>query len=202
MKRALLVVDAQKVYTTAGWSLFCADSAATIGRINELIERFGAHGEPIVLIRHVHQADGSDLGRMFDYLGDWDGQFNFKEGTEEVAYDDRLLHPPDAIEIGKNRYSSFAGTNLQQQLERLQVDTVAICGFMTNFCCDSTARAAHDLDYYVDFVLDATGTPGTENMDEAAVRQAEADFLRAGIARVVTTEEFLSESNRSQARSS
>jgi ureidoacrylate peracid hydrolase len=66
---------------------------------------------------------------------------------------------------------------------------------MTNFCCDSTARAAHDLDYYVDFVLDATGTPGTENMDEAAVRQAEADFLRAGIARVVTTEEFLSKSN-------
>ena len=191
MKRALLVIDAQKVYTTEGSELFCPDSAATIGRINQLIEQFQSAGEPIVFLRHMHKTDGSDLGRMFDFQGEWDGKFNFKEGTGEVEYDGRLLRPAGAIEIAKTRYSSFANTPLQQELRRMGVDSVVICGFMTNFCCDSSARDAHDLDYYVDFVLDATGTPGTENMNEASVRSAESDFLRAGIARVVTTEQIL-----------
>ena len=191
MKRALLVIDAQKVYTTEGSELFCPDSAATIGRINQLIEQFQSAGEPIVFLRHMHKTDGSDLGRMFDFQGEWDGKFNFKEGTGEVEYDGRLLRPAGAIEIAKTRYSAFANTPLQQELRRMGVDSVVICGFMTNFCCDSSARDAHDLDYYVDFVLDATGTPGTENMNEASVRSAESDFLRAGIARVVTTEQIL-----------
>ena len=191
MKRALLVIDAQKVYTTEGSELFCPDSAATIGRINQLIEQFQSAGEPIVFLRHMHKTDGSDLGRMFDFQGEWDGKFNFKEGTGEVEYDGRLLRPAGAIEIAKTRYSAFANTPLQQELRRMGVDSVVICGFMTNFCCDSSARDAHDLDYYVDFVLDATGTPGTENMNEASVRSAESEFLRAGIARVVTTEQIL-----------
>lgn len=191
MKRVLLVIDAQKVYTTEESELFCSDSAATMSRINNLIEMFRSAREPIVFVKHIHKTDGSDLGRMFDFLGDWDGEFNFKEGTEEVEYDDKLLRPEGAIEITKNRYSSFANTRLEQELQKLGVDSVVICGFMTNFCCDCTARDAHDLDYYVDFVLDATGTPGTENMDEEAVRNAEGDFMQAGIARVVTTEELL-----------
>lgn len=197
MKRALLVIDAQKVYTTEESELFCRDSAATMTRINALIDRFHSAREPIVFVRHIHKADGSDLGRMFDFLGDWDGEFNFKEGTDEVEYDDKLLRREGSVEIIKNRYSSFANTRLQQELRKLGVDSVVICGFMTNFCCDCTARDAHDLDYYVDFVLDATGTPGTENMDEEAVRNAEGDFMQAGIARVVKTKEFLEKLSQS-----
>ena len=30
---------------------------------------------------------------------------------------------------------------------------------MTNVCCETTARAAHDKDYFVDFIADATGAP-------------------------------------------
>jgi nicotinamidase-related amidase len=191
MKKALLVIDAQKVYTTAGSELFCPDSEATIARINALIEKFRSSGEPIIYIRHIHKADGSDLGRMFDFLGEWDGKFNFKEDTEEVEYDDRLLSPNGAVEITKSRYSSFVNTPLQRTLENFGVDTVVVSGFMTNFCCDCAAREAHDRDYYVEFVIDATGTPGTARMDEAAVRNAEQDFLGAGFARVLTTYELL-----------
>jgi nicotinamidase-related amidase len=191
MKRALLVIDGQKVYTTPGSELFCPDSAATVARINALIEMFRLAGEPIIYVRHVHKADGSDLGRMFDFLGAWNGVFNFVEGTEEVRYDERLLAPNRDIEITKSRYSSFAGTSLQTELEKLGVDTVVISGFMTNFCCDTAARDAHDRDYYVDFIIDATGTPGTASMNEAAVRSAEQEFLGGGFARVLTTDEFL-----------
>jgi nicotinamidase-related amidase len=195
-RRALLVIDAQNVYTAAGSPLFCPDSAATVQRINRLIRSFQSSGQPIVLIRHVHRADGSDLGRMFDFLGAWDGNFNFKEGTDEVEYDKNLIRPASAKEIAKNRYSSFVNTGLHRELQDAGVDRVVICGFMTNFCCDTSARDAHDLDYYVDFVLDATGTPGTANMDEEAVRKAEADFMQGGFARVMTTEDFLNSAIR------
>ena len=191
MKRALLVIDAQKIYTAKGSELFCPDSAATVERINRLIQSFESCGEPIYLIRHVHRADGSDLGRMFDFQGRWDGNFNFKAGTEEVEYDKKLLRPAGAVEMLKNRYSSFANTDLHGELQKAGVDTVVICGFMTNFCCDTSARDAHDLDYYVDFVIDATGTPGTAHMEEEGVRRAEADFMQGGFARVMATEEFL-----------
>jgi nicotinamidase-related amidase len=191
MKRALLVIDAQKIYTNPESVLFCVDSTATIKRINKLIERFQSAGDPIVFIRHIHKTDASDLGRMFDYLGDWDGSFNFKEGTSEVEFDDRLSRLKGSIEITKNRYSSFVNTTLHDELRKRGINCVVISGFMTNFCCDATARSAHDLDYYVNFIVDATGTPGTENMDEEAVRSAEKDFMESGIARVLLTDEFL-----------
>jgi nicotinamidase-related amidase len=193
MKKALLVVDAQKVYTSPKSELFCPDSVATIKRINALIERFRSAGEPVVYVRHIHKADGSDLGRMFDFLGEWNGEFNFKEGTDEVEYDDHLLPPQSDIEIEKVRYSSFVGTTLDEHLRKLGVDTVAVCGFMTNFCCEGTARDAHDRDYYVDFVLDATGTPGTKTMNEEAVRNAVGEFMGLGIARVLSTDQLLNE---------
>jgi nicotinamidase-related amidase len=193
MKKALLVIDAQKVYTTPTLPLFCPDSAATVARINAIIETFRRSGDPVVYIRHCHKADGSDLGRMFDFQNEWDGTFNFKEGTEEVEYDDGLLPPNGAVEIMKSRYSCFVNTPLQQLLDKQGVDTVVIAGFMTNFCCDTTARDAHGRDYYVEFILDATGTPGTETMNEAAVREAEREFLGSGFARVLTTNEFVQE---------
>ena len=91
----------------------------------------------------------------------------------------------------KNRYSAFAGTDLDQRLRSAKVTRVAICGFMTNFCCESTARDAHDRDYFVDFVLDATGTPGTDNLDEARVREIVGELLGAGFSNVMSTRSHL-----------
>jgi len=191
MNTALLVIDAQKIYTDPDSELYCKDAKGTIKRINSLIERFQQKKDPIFLIRHMHKPDGSDLGRMFDYLGEPEEDFNFKKGTEEVEYDDNLIKPRDAIEISKARYSAFAGTDLDKKLKRLGVERVVICGFMTNFCCESTSRSAHDNDYFVDFIVDATGTPGTDNMDEKKIRSVVGEFMASGFARVMSTKDYL-----------
>lgn len=191
MTSALIVIDAQKIYTDPDSEMFCKDARATVKRINSLIEMFQKRKAPVLFIRHVHKVDGSDIGRMFDYTGEPEEDFNFKEGSEEVEYDEALVRLRSATEILKNRYSAFAGTDLDQTLKRAGVNTVVICGFMTNFCCESTARAAHDRDYFVDFVVDATGTPGTDNMDEKKIRAVVRELLEAGFARVVTTKSYL-----------
>lgn len=193
MTSALLVIDAQKVYTDPESELYCKDSKNTIKRINRLIKHFQEKEAPIFLIRHVHKADGSDLGRMFDYAGESEEDFNFKEDAKEVDYDDTLVKPASAIEIKKNRYSAFVNTDLDRMLKKKSIERVVICGFMSNFCCDSTAREAHDRDYFVDFVIDATGTPGTENIDEDKIRDFVGECMESGIACVMSTEEYLSE---------
>jgi nicotinamidase-related amidase len=190
-RTALIVIDPQKVYTTKDSELRCKDWKATIDRINSLIKAFSAAKLPVIFVRHVHKTDGSDLGRMFDFTGETPEDFNFKEGTQEVEYEPRLLLPNGYQEITKNRYSAFIGTSLGQRLAKDGVTDVAIVGFMTNFCCESTARDAHDLDYFVDFIPDATGTPGTESMNEKEVRAAVSDFMSLGFARVSNTNDFL-----------
>lgn len=193
MKKALLVIDVQKIYTDEESEMYCEDSVKTIENINKVIDRFQKGNNPIYLIRHIHKVDGSDLGRMFDFSGEPEEDFNFKEGTDEVEYDARLKRPRNCIEIVKNRYSAFEGTDLEKHLKKVKAEGIVICGFMTNFCCESTARSAHDKDYFVDFILDATGTPGTDNIDEKKMRTFVGECLENGYSRVMSTEDFMSQ---------
>ena len=191
MKKALVVVDPQNIYTDPNSEMYCEDSTKTIERINALISNFTTQGAPIIFFRHVHKADGSDLGRMFDYAGDDDLEFNFKEGTPEVEYDERVSVPKDAVHFIKNRYSGFSNPDFGKYLNRQKIEGVTICGFMTNFCCESTAREAHDRDYFVDFILDATGSPGTDNLNEKKVREVVGELLGEGYCVVYSTKEYL-----------
>ena len=191
MKTALLVIDAQKIYTGKNSEMFCKDATRTIARINSLIEDAQSRKQDVIVVRHIHKVDGSDLGRLFDFTGEAEDDFNFKEGSDAVQYDDRLHGLAGAVEIVKNRYSAFAGTNLHETLRKSGVQKIAICGFMTNFCCESTARDALDLDYYVDFITDATGTPGTDKYDEKEIRQIVSELLSAGFANVHSTKKYL-----------
>lgn len=188
---ALLVIDAQKIYTSPDSETFCPDSRSTIERINQLIQRFRDREQPILYIRHAHKEDGSDIGKLFEFTGEPEPDFNFKEGSDEVEFDEELIQIQSSPVITKTRYSAFAGTRLDEELKRLQVNRVVICGFMTNFCCESTARAALDMDYYVDFITDATGTPGTDNLDENEIRDVVSELLSAGFARVFETDTYL-----------
>lgn len=190
-KSALLVIDAQRVYTCRSSDLYCPDWHATIKRINHLVRTFEKKKLPIFFVRHLHKKNGSDLGRMFDFTGEASLDFNFKEGSDKVNYEKRLYLPKGFTEIIKKRYSSFVKTDLRKKLKERGVTTVAITGFMTNFCCESAAREAHDLDYFVDFVVDATGNPGTKTMSEKQIRKIIGEFLGLGFARVRLTKDLL-----------
>ena len=127
---------------------------------------------------------------MFDYAGPAE-DFNFKEGTEEIAFDPNLKISKGLPVIRKNRYSAFIGTNLSNLLQSLNIDTVVISGFMTNFCCESTARGAHDRDFFVDFIADATGAPPLSKLSEQEIRDVVSELLEAGYAQVYQTDEYL-----------
>lgn len=183
-KTALLVIDAQNIYANAGSPLLVPGIAGSLAQINALTGAFSARGLPVIYVRHVHRGDGRDAGRMFDFGGTAE-PVSFVEGSQEADYVPGLSLVPEALHITKRRYSSFEGTELDGLLRSLGADTVAICGYMTNFCCDSTARAAHDRDYFVDFIADATGAPDlSESFTELRIIEAVSATLGAGFARV------------------
>jgi len=190
-KTALLVIDVQNIYAAEESPLHVASLPKSLARINALIGAFDAAGRPIIYVRHVHRADGRDAGRMFDFGGAAEA-VSFVEGKDESAYVPALAIVPRGLHITKRRYSSFEGTELDAILRTLAADTVAICGYMTNFCCDSTARAAHDRDYFVDFIADATGAPAlSESHGEARIIEDVTTTLAAGFARIHSAEEYL-----------
>ena len=102
--------------------------------------------------------------------------------NKETEFDKRLKVRKKDLVIIKTRYDDFEKTVLEDLLKENKIEKITICGFMTNFCCETTARTAHGKDYYVDFIVDATGTPGTEFLSPKQTIKATIATLSSGFA--------------------
>jgi len=91
------------------------------------------------------------------------------------------LSAPGDLHVRKRQWGAFHGTDLDLQLRRRGIDTIALGGIATNFGVESTARAAWEHGYAVVVLEDACATLSAE-MHEFALRRI---FPR--IARVRTT---------------
>ncbi|MEU4644027.1 isochorismatase family protein [Micromonospora sp. NPDC023814] len=65
-----------------------------------------------------------------------------------------LVEPGDVVVV-KRTVGAFHGTDLHEQLRRRGVDTVVLAGLVTTMGVESTARAASDHSYELEFVADA-----------------------------------------------
>lgn len=191
MPSALLLIDVQKIYTTPDSSLYVEGHDRAIANMNRLIAASAEAGDLIIYVRHEHKKDGSDAGRMFDYQGS-QSPVSFVENTQAVMFDPALNMITPALHVIKKRYSCLVGTGLTETLRRKGINTIIVAGFMTNYCCETTARHAHDEDFYVDFILDATGCPDlSAEVTQATIKTVVAASLKDGFAKVHTTDAFL-----------
>jgi nicotinamidase-related amidase len=194
-RAALLVIDVQREYFDPAGPAFVEHAADVLGNINRLIDAFHDHGLPVVFVKHMNRADGSDVGRMADF-GEPDEADSFVEGTPRVELVPELHVGSHPVTVVKRRYSAFLGTDLEAVLHTAGVRAVVICGLMTSFCCETTARDAHGRDYEVLFVADANEGPDLEDPDGVlvphdAVLRHTLTALAAGFAEIVTTDEAL-----------
>lgn len=146
MKRALLVIDVQNEYFTGKLPVsFPADSLANI---LEAVDCAAGHGVPVILIQHTSSAPGAKT---------------FVRGTPAWDVHPEIMKRPHDCIIEKELPGSFTGTELEQRLRNAGVDTIAICGYMSQMCCDTTARQAMHMGFGVEFLSDATGTLAITN---------------------------------------
>lgn len=146
MKRALLVIDVQQEYFRGAFPI--RHPAGHLDAILDAMDQAIAADVPTVVIRH-HQPDPQSPV--------------FRKDSDMWQ-----LHPEverrhrDAL-IDKALPGSFTNTSLDAFLKEHSVDTVSIAGYMTQVCCDTTARQAFHRGYTVEFLSDATGTLDVAN---------------------------------------
>jgi nicotinamidase-related amidase len=73
---------------------------------------------------------------------------------------DFVLRREDGSEpvFGKSVNSAFINTALEQHLRANDIDQIALCGFTSDHCVNTTARMGGNLGFAVIFVADAVAT--------------------------------------------
>lgn len=146
MKRALLVIDVQNEYFTG--RLPIVHSERSLANILKAIDKASENKMPIILIQHTSAGKNSKT---------------FIKGSYEWQIHDKVKNKKYNCVMEKSMPGSFTETHLEALLIRMNIDTVVICGYMTQMCCDTTARQAFHLGFSVEFLSDATGTLDISN---------------------------------------
>jgi nicotinamidase-related amidase len=105
-------------------------------------------------------------------------------GTWATQVHDALKPQGDEPVVVKHRLSPFHGTDLDEILRGRGVDTLLLTGVTTELVVLSTAREAHDRDYRVEVLEDATAT-ADDDLHAAAIK------VLARSATISTVEESL-----------
>jgi nicotinamidase-related amidase len=141
MKRGLLVIDVQNEYFTG--KLPVTHPVGSFERILDVMDAAADGGIPVIVIRHGALAADSPV---------------FRKGSPEWAIHPEVDKRHRDVLVDKNWPDSFTDTILEAWLKERGIDTLTVCGYMTQMCCDTTARRAFHLGYAVEFLSDATGT--------------------------------------------
>ncbi|MET3456071.1 MULTISPECIES: cysteine hydrolase family protein [Pseudomonas] len=146
---------------------------ALLDRLNNLLTKARSAGAPIFLARHVGPP-GSPI----------------EPGSPLVQLLPELRLTGDEVIFEKNRPNAFAMTDLVEQLKARGAEGVVIAGMKTQYCVDSTCRAARDLGF--DAVLIADGHTCADTPDvKAPVIIAHHNATLAGpFCRVVRAEDW------------
>ncbi len=146
MTRALIVIDVQREYFEGAFPI--RHPVGHLEAILEVMEAANKTNLPTVVVRH-HQPDPQSP--------------IFRQGSAMWQLHKDVESKPRDILIDKQLPGSFTNTQLDTFLRERNVDTVCIAGYMTQMCCDTTARQAFHRGYKVEFLRDATGTLDVQN---------------------------------------
>lgn len=203
---ALLVIDMQEYQVREDGSIARLLENAVPGMLQYFIERvkktvvpniaqlldfFRSHDLPVYFAKLASmRSDGKDYSknyRDFNKLAEsLIGEPIFPDMQSPSASIIPELAPKNnEVVFIKTTSGSFASTDLDHQLRNLGVQTVVVVGVVTNFCVETTARAASDLGFQV-FVIDDACAAWTPSLHEASLKVLELRY-----AKVLKTDEIL-----------
>jgi nicotinamidase-related amidase len=141
------------------------------------IDKARERGIPVIFIQEVHRPDLVDFGRELD--GDEDVHCLEDNPATAIAAEQMGFRPDDYL-IRKRRYSAFFGTDFEILLRGLKVDTLLLCGGLTDVCVHYTFVDGHQSDYFCRVIEDCVAG-SSETAHEAALRAME--YLQTGARR-------------------
>lgn len=153
-RSAVVLIDAQREYVDGRLPL--PGVAAALDEAARLLGRARQAGRPVVHVRHKGK-----VGGLFD------------PDTTAFAIAEPVMPVGAEPVVTKTLPNAFAGTELSETLNRLDVADLLVAGFMTHMCVSSTVRAATDLGYRTGMIADACATRDLPDGAGGVVRAAE-----------------------------
>ena len=192
-KSAVVVVDMQNAFASKDGMLDIAGADISgaprvVGVIGQVLSAARRSGMPVVYLQMGYKADLSDSGgpqspnwhkelgiRLMNCRPELKGTL-VTEGTWDFAIVDQLAPEAGDIVIVKTRYSGFARTALDAELQARGIRYLFFTGIATNVCVESTLRDAFFLDYWPILITDATMAAGPPTMQEATLFNIQSYF--------------------------
>lgn len=174
---ALIVVDiqAETFYDRTDEAIpTMSGYADRMTRARVAIDKARERNIPVIFIQEVHRPDLVDFGRELD--GSEDVHCIETSPGTEIAIEEMGFLPTDYL-IKKRRYSAFFGTDFEILLRGLGIDTLLLCGGLTDVCVHYTFVDGHQSDYFCRVIEDCVAG-SSEEAHEASLRAME--YLQTG----------------------
>jgi nicotinamidase-related amidase len=173
-KTALLLIEYQNEFTTKGGKLH--DAVAEVMNSNDMLKKSAD------VANEVRKSGGKVFHLPISFKDDASDNPNSKLGILAGCKNDKLftagtwnakiceeMRPVkgDIEVVGKKGLDAFPGTDLEKQLLSHGIETVALGGFLTNCCVESTMRTAYEKGFNVITLTDCTATTSKEGQKAA-----------------------------------
>lgn len=158
---SLLIIDMQVGAFHGPHAQYDAD--AVIARINRLSETVRALGGAVVFVQDDGRVGGA-----------------YEPGTRGWELLPELIRTDRDLVVHKTACDAFYETNLKAELDRRGTSELLITGSATEYCVDTTVRAAASLDYQVTVVSDAHTMEPRSHLPPEAIR-AHHNLVWAGL---------------------
>jgi nicotinamidase-related amidase len=193
-KTAVLCIEFQNEFTTEGGKLNPAVDPVmkSTGMLEKAVETCAAARAAGAKVFHeaiCFEEDASDnpnkgLGIL---NGCAEGKL-FTAGTWNADFCEAMKPKDgDVVVNGKRGLDGFPGTDLEEKLKANGIETVVICGFLTNCCVESTMRTAYEKGFNVITLTDVCAATSEEGQKGAT----EGTF--GMFSKTMTAEEFKAE---------
>ncbi|NDJ35752.1 MAG: cysteine hydrolase [Chloroflexi bacterium] len=176
-KTALVLIEYQNDFTSEGGALHDAvkdvmASTNMLDNTKKVVEKAREKGitviyAPISFVEGYNEISSHPYGILKGVVD----SNAFVKGTWGAAIiDDLTPQEGDIVVEGKRGLDTFASTNLDFILRSRGIETIALGGFLTNCCVESTMRTGYEKGYNVITLTDCTAATSQEEQDMATAK--------------------------------
>merc|ERR1719274_453561 len=145
------------------------DSTGMLSKAAKVCEKARAAGAKVIHAPIMFKADATDNpNKALGILAGCAKDSLFTEKTWNSEFCESMKPDEgDLVVVGKKGLDAFPNTDLEALLVANGIETVALCGFLTNCCVESTMRTACEKGFNVVTLTDCCATVAQEGHDAA-----------------------------------
>lgn len=159
MKKALVLIDIQREYTTEGRPFYIESIAQSLNNAKKMLEKARKENWFIIHVRHLQEGEIFNGNEYSCFVTDFEPQI----GEQQVI---------------KSKFSCFSSMEFTQFLEQKEHWEWFVIGYGSTMCCLSTIIDGYHRGYTFTFVHDASCAKKTENFSEEVNHKFATEHIR------------------------